>query len=567
MRTVPHFPDDLTLPQFLFDYQHPIRLPRDAETPWIVDAVSGKAYLQEEASPNDTGRSRRYPLHYSFIEIIVGIVSSNAVDFPIVIWAAHRLGASAFTLNPIFNADELTPHLLDMKPALLFAHPAALEAVRAAAAQSGLSADKIVLLAQDGDLTTVQELIEIGAASKDTHQFTEFKLKPGEGKTKVALYFPSSGTTGVPKMAAIPHASVIANILQMTAHDAGTDETSIPIMERRFRPNDVSLAVLPFFHIFGLLINLNYHIFCGMVVVIMPKFDFTEYLSMIKRYKVNHLSIVPPIMVLFCKHPAVKAEDLTSLRVVFVGGAPVNVHFVQTMAALVPQAVVEQSYGMTEVAGILAMPPLDRRVGTGSGGRLLPGNTARVVKSDGAVAGPGETGELYIKGPSLAIHYVNNEKISADTFVDGWVRSGDECYFDENGEIYVVDRLKDFIKVRAFQVAPAELEARLAASPDVVDCCVVPVPHEFSGEIPKAYVVLTKAALERVTQNPETGENIKSALIQDIAENKAKYKALAGGVEFIDAIPRNAAGKLLRRVLRAKALEDPRPAAALEAEK
>ncbi|KAJ7863490.1 acetyl-CoA synthetase-like protein [Mycena olivaceomarginata] len=387
----------------------------------------------------------------------------------------------------MLNAEELNPFLIDMKPALLFVHSVALEVVRAAATLIGLPHDRIVLLdsaSEKSELHSLQELVDIGLANKETHRFEEFRLRPGGGKTKVALYFPLSGTTVVPKMAAIPHASIIANILQNAAHDAGTNELTIPIIERRFRPGDASLAVLPFFHIFGLLINLHYHIFSGA-----PKFDLKEYLSTIKQYKANHLSLVLPIMVLFCKHPAVKAEDLTSLRTVYVGGAP---------------AVVEQSYGMTEVAECL---------------RATEG-------------GPGQTGELYIKGPSLAIHYVNNPEISAATFIDGWVRSGDECYFDEDGEIYVVDRIKDFIiKVRSFQVAPAELEARLAASSDVADCCVVLVPHEFSGEIPKAY---------------------------DITENKSKFKALAGGLEFIESIPRNAAGKLLGQVLRAKALEDAR---------
>ncbi|KAF7365573.1 hypothetical protein MVEN_00430700 [Mycena venus] len=568
IRKAPQFPDDLTLAQFLFDYQHPIRLPREPDSPWIIDSVSGKTFLQEELRDRTWCLANALSFSYGLgPDHTVGIVSGNHVDFPIAIWAAHRLGASAFTLNPIFNVAELTPFLLDMKPALLFVNSVALEAVQAAATQTGLTRDRIILLdsSEKRDLCSLQELVETGLAKKETYQFEEFKLKPGEGKTKVALCFPSSGTTGVPKMAAIPHAAIIANILQNAAHDAGTDEMTVPIMERRFRPGDVSLAALPFFHIFGLLLNLHYHIFSGMVVLIMPKFDFKEYLSIIKHYQVNHLSLVPSILVLFSKHPAVKAEDLTSLRVVFAGGAPVNNHLVRAMAALIPQAVVEQSYGMTEVAGILAMPPLNRRIATGSGGRLLPGNTARVVKQDGTLAGPGETGELYIKGPSLATHYVNNEKISADTFVDGWVRSGDECYFDEDGEIYVVDRIKDFIKVRGFQVAPAELEAQLAANPDVADCCVVPVPHEFSGEIPKAYIVLSKAAAERVSRDPEEGEKIKSALIQDIAEKRAKYKAL-GELEFIDSIPRNAAGKLLRRVLRAKALNDHEAGAAAPGE-
>jgi acyl-CoA synthetase (AMP-forming)/AMP-acid ligase II len=145
----------------------------------------------------------------------------------------------------MLNAEELNPFLIDMKPALLFVHSVALEVVRAAATLIGLPHDRIVLLdsaSEKSELYSLQELVDIGLANKETHRFEEFRLKPGGGKTKVALYFPSSGTTVVPKMAAIPHASIIANILQNAAHDAGTNELTIPIIERRFRPGDASLA-------------------------------------------------------------------------------------------------------------------------------------------------------------------------------------------------------------------------------------------------------------------------------------------------------------------------------------
>ncbi|KAJ7152691.1 amp dependent CoA ligase [Mycena crocata] len=576
MHTVPHFPEDLTLPQFLFDYQHPIRLHRESGIPWLVDAVTGKAVLQDEliARVWDLANGLSYQFGIDQDDT-VGVISANHLDFPVTIWAAHRLGASVFTVNPTYTVDELVPHLTDMKPSLLMVHASALETVRQAAEQIGLAPVKIVLfntspasLPTGSSLLTLQDLVDLGHSNKATHQFAEFKLQPGQGKMKVALYFPSSGTTGVPKMVAIPHLAFISNIIQTAAHDAGID-MSVPVVERRFRPGDVSCAVLPFFHIFGLLINvkpfyrysdnhinisvlrpkLHYMLFSGMTVVIMPKFDFVAYLATIKRYRVTNLSLVPPMLTLFCKHPAVRDADLSSLRVVFVGGAPMSVHLAKAMGKVVPQAVIEQGYGMTELTGILTMPPLNRRVATDAVGHLLPGFTARVLKSDGSLAGVGESGELYVTGPSLAIHYVNNQQISKETFVDGWVRSGDEVYFDENQELHIVDRIKDFIKVGGFQVAPAELEARLVTNPDITDCCVVPVPHDFNGQVPRAYAVLSRAASERIRQNPEEKEMIKAALIKDIEINKAKYKRLVGGVEFVDAIPKTSSGKLLRRAL------------------
>ncbi|KAJ6517906.1 acetyl-CoA synthetase-like protein [Mycena vitilis] len=538
----------------------------------MVDSVTGRSRVQVELKERvwnlANGLNRRFSIGASDT---VGLVTGNHLDFPVAIWAAHRLGASVFTVNPAFTVDELMPSLADMKPSLLIVEPAALQNVLKAASQTNISADRIVLVTLTDDLEslgheflTLEDLVEFGQSKKHEHQFNEFKLKPGEGKTKVALYFPSSGTTGLPKMVAIPHAAFISNIIQTAAHDAGID-MSVPVADRRFKPGNVSCLMLPMFHIFGLLINLHYMLFSGVTVVIMPKFDFVEYLATIETYRITNLSLVPPILTLFCKHPAMKDADLSSLRVIFVGGAPVSVHLAEAMGEIVPQAVVEQGYGMTELTGILTMPPLHRRVATEAVGHSLPGCTARVVKPDGSLAGVGETGELYVAGPSLATHYVNNEQLSNATFVDGWVRTGDEVYFDEDQELHIVDRIKvskqhilhsfsypvqDFIKVGGYQVAPAELEAHLVANPNIADCCVVGVPHEFSGEVPKAYAVLSKDAWERIRLDPEEGNRIKMFLIEDLAANKAEYKRLLGGIEFIDAIPKTSSGKLLRRALR-----------------
>ncbi|KAJ6559825.1 amp dependent CoA ligase [Mycena capillaripes] len=506
----------------------------------------GSAWLKERTWNLANGFSCRFKMGPD------DIWESSAKITSIFLWRyGQPIDSVPLTVNPTYTIDEVVPHLTDMKPSLLVVDPAALDIVLAATAQVGFSTDRIVLvnfstppISVNTAFLTLEDLVNLGHSKKTEHQFAEFILKPGEGKSKTALYFPSSGTTGVPKMVAIPHAAFISNIIQTAAHDAGVD-MSIPVAGRRFKPGNVSCLILPLFHIFGLLINLHYMLFSGMTVVIMPKFDFVGYLATIQKYKVTNLSLVPPMLTLFCKHSAVKDADLSSLRVVFVGGAPMSVHLAEAMGEIVPHAVVEQGYGMTELTGILTMPPLNRRVATNAVGHLLPGSTACVIKADGSLASIGETGELYVTGPSCATHYVNNEQISKETFMDGWVRSGDEVYFDENQELHI-----DFIKVGGYQVAPAELEARLVTNPDITDCCVIGVPHEFSGEVPKAYAVLSKATLERIRLDPEEANRIKTTMIEDIAKNKAKYKRLVGGVEFLEAIPKTTSGKLLRRALR-----------------
>ncbi|KAG6854215.1 hypothetical protein C0991_009233 [Blastosporella zonata] len=193
------------------------------------------------------------------------------------------------------------------------------------------------------------------------------------------------------------------------------------------------------------------------------------------------------------------------------------------------------------------MLPATQRIGTlGSAGQLIPGIVARVVKEDGSLAKEGEQGELVIKGPSMALCYMNNEAASKETFVDGWVRTGDEVIF-KNGDIYIVDRLKEIMKVRGFQVAPAELEGHLLSHVDVADACVVSIPDDYSGELPFAYIVLTEAAARRITGNAEATAHMKSALAKYVADAKVHYKHLAGGIEFIDAIPKNPSGKIVHQ--------------------
>ncbi|KAJ7484145.1 hypothetical protein FB451DRAFT_1435195, partial [Mycena latifolia] len=390
-------------------------------------------------------------------------------DFPVTIWAAHRLGASILyvsnlntysnTENPTYTVSEYIPHLVDMKPSLLVVYPSALDTVQTAATRIGLSHDSIRSLQFSGGERKlnahVATLVESGPRPTSSPN-----LKPGQGKTKVALYFPSSGTTGVPTMVAIPHTSFISNIIRMMPEAT----CRFTVVDRRFRPGTFLVqASIKLCLNFGLLIRLfsSPPLLLYMSVVIAPKFDFAKYLATIKKYKVTHLSLVPPMLTLFCKHPAVIDADLSSLRVVFVGGAPFSVPLAKNMGQIVPQAVVEQGYDMTELTRIVTMPPLNRRVATDAVGHLVPGFTARVVKPEGSLAGIGESSELYVTGPSLAIHYVNNEKISLlNSLTGNWVRTGDEVYFNENGELHIVDRIKDFIKVGGFQVAPAEIEAR-----------------------------------------------------------------------------------------------------------
>ncbi|OBZ76378.1 4-coumarate--CoA ligase-like 3 [Grifola frondosa] len=184
------------------------------------------------------------------------------------------------------------------------------------------------------------------------------------------------------------------------------------------------------------------------------------------------------------------------------------------------------------------MFPVSQKIGTlGSAGQLVSGTIAKVVKADGSLAGVGEPGELFITGPQITLGYYGNDEATRETYIDGWLRTGDEVLFHENGDIFVVDRIKELIKVKGFQVAPSELEGHLIGHPDVVDVAVVGAPDDYSGEVPLAYVVLKPDTAKAIQENTSLAADVRTSIFKHVADVKSKYKWLAGGVEFIDGYP------------------------------
>ncbi|KAI0308291.1 amp dependent CoA ligase [Multifurca ochricompacta] len=531
-RYLPHIPDDLTLVQFILDSTHECRPVRPKGVPWLVEDATGRKIGEEEIRTRVFGLANALSLKWG----ILCIFAPNNVDYPTVIWAAHRLGAIVTGANPGYTPEELAYQISATKAAVLIAHPDSLDNAIKAAQQAGISLDRVIPLntvhgAGPAIAPDLHELIAYGLGRQPN--FTERKLDPGEGKTKIAFLSFSSGTTGRPKAVEIPHHSPIANIIQMATWWKPNDE-SIPLERRRVRAGDVSLA-----DIYGLVVNLS--------VVVIPKFDFVKFLESIVRHKATHLLVVPPMVVLLCKHPATKNYDLSHVRLLFCGAAPLSEALIENTMKLLPQAVIGQGYGLTETCTSVAMVPLTQKVGIiGSAGQLIPGVRARVLKQDGTPANIGEPGELVVKAPSLALRYLNDEKRK-------WLHTGDEVIIDKNDNVFIVDRIKEIMKVRGFQVAPAELEGHLLRHPDVADTCVVGVPDEYSGEVPFAFVVLSAASSKRASRSGADAEEVKASILKHVADHKAPYKRLAGGVEFVETIPKNASGKLLRRFLRDKA--------------
>ena len=337
----------------------------------------------------------------------------------------------------------------------------------------------------------------------------------------LALLPYSSGTSGQPKGVMLTHGNLSIAARQAN-HALRTSDT------------DVVLALPPFHHILGFVPLLCASLVAGACVVCVARFDFEQILQTIQDYRVTVTIVPPPLMQALAAHPRVEHCDLSSLHVLGCGGAPISAQLEQAVADRIC-CIVAQGYGMTETTSTAALPELDtpRR---GSVGRLCACTEARAVDPDsGAALGAHQQGELWLRGPQIMRGYLNNPEADRDILVDGWLRTGDLAYFDDDGYLYIVDRLKELIKVNAYQVAPAELEALLLTHPQVADAAVVGQSHECYGEVPVAYIV-------------PRGEVDPEQLMAWVAEQVAPYKRIHE-VRFLKQIPKSPAGKILRRLL------------------
>ncbi|KAI0363875.1 acetyl-CoA synthetase-like protein [Pilatotrama ljubarskyi] len=549
-------PDDLTVPQFLFDSHHPLgAIPQQARpAAWFIDDDTGREVTGDELRARVWGVANAMHMRWGMgNDDVVCIYSPNHMDYPVVLWATHRVGGIVTGANPAYTVDELVYQLQITKTRLLFVSPDTLQAGLEAARITGIPGDRVVLFdaVPGASHISVNELVQEGLAQPK--RYVEPRLKPGEGKKKIALLFFSSGTTGKPKAVMIPHHSVIANTLQMRQY-CDRHDADKPIEKKTYAPRDRMLGMLPFYHIYGVISCMHFFIFSGGTVVVVPRFNFENMLKSIERYKIAHIALVPPMVVLMCKHPAVKNYDLSSIKTASSAAAPLSPELTLQLARLLPHSFIGQGYGMTETCTSVTFPQLFSRVGTpGSAGVLVPGTAVRIRKEDGtwAKAGEGESesGELVVTSPSVALGYLDNPEETAATFKDGWVYTGDVGYVTKDKDLFIIDRIKELIKVRGFQVAPAELEGILLDHPDVADVCVVGAPDEYSGELPFAFVALKDGVRARVAKDAKEEQRVCEAIIKYVADNKTQYKWLAG-VQFIDAIPKIPSGKLLRRVLR-----------------
>ncbi|KAG7088259.1 hypothetical protein E1B28_012273 [Marasmius oreades] len=538
---LPAIPRHLTLAHFIFDHCHSHTTTHE-ERPYLIEEKSGRMIVIEELRSRTLALASALRSEYGIEEDDVVLISSpNHVDYPVLVWATHLLGAVVTLSNPNFTVEELSFHIRLTKPTLIIAHSSALETAQLCAERStGLGLDRVIALERtsNGILSVADLILTQNMVTTET-SFQGIQPREGLGD-KVAALCLSSGTTGLPKVVRITHRSFIANIIQMAIH------TRTGITVPGLRTGDVALGVLPFFHAAGLVINLHFLLYSGLSIVVVERYNFLEMLNLISRFRITTLILVPPQAVSLCKHPATNTQALRTVRYVIVGAAPVPKELQHSLHGVFPRAQIGQAYGSTEATCTVAMIS-PQRGPPGSAGKILPGVETRVYRSDGSLARQGERGELYVKSPSVALGYLNNDVANRETFREGgWVRTGDQVSITSDGDVFVHDRTNDFIKVKGFQVAPAELEGCLLDHPDVADVCVLGMPDPYCGEVPRAFVVLSPSTVSR-SPHPDS---VRNSIIEYLGNRKSSYKHLRGGVEFVSSIPKTSSGKILRRVIR-----------------
>ena len=441
---------------------------------------------------------------------VAAICAPSSVEFPVAFLAMARIGGAVTTVNPAFTTEEMARQLGDAGVVAAFTTPELAERVREA------GGDRLRHVLCFGDESFAALTRTEGTAPAVT-------IDPAEDV--VALPY-SSGTTGVPKGVMLTHRNLVAMLVEMHPVEATTER-------------DITIAVLPFFHIYGLSVILGLGLHRGATLVVFPRFQMGEFLAAVERYRVTRLPLVPPLVLRLVREPMLDRFDLSSVRVVISGAAPLSPDLARELGERLG-CLVKQGYGLTELSPGSHMHPEDADVPRwGSVGVLHANTECRLVDPATLLdVAPGERGEIWVRGPQVMKGYLNRPEATVEMITpDGWLRTGDVGTIDADGYLYIVDRLKELIKYKGFQVAPAELEALLLSHPDVADAAVIPKPDEEAGEVPKALVVA----------RPGSGVTV-AALTDFVAERVVYYKRVRE-VEFLDEIPKSPSGKILRRLL------------------
>jgi len=518
------FPPVVIPESSVFDYLFGSLSAEDRERVALIDGVSGEETTYGELVEQILLVAGALSARGVGPGVVIGLHAPNSPAFAAVFHGILRAGATATTINALYTAKEIVGQLRDSGARVLFTVSPLLGQALDAASLAGLARESIVVIDGAEGFRSLADLLAEGNPAP------EIQLDPAE---TVAVLPYSSGTTASPKGVILTHRNLVANVAQSQPPIATTE-------------NDRILAVLPFFHIYGMTVLLNLAFSNRSALVTMPKFDLAEFLRTIQEHRITWVFIAPPIAVALAKHPLVDDYDLSSLSVVFSGAAPLDGALGGAVAQRL-DCLVRQGYGMSEMSPVSHAIPFDRDdIPLSSVGVTLPNIECKIIDPQTGeeielpTEGASEPGELLCRGPNIMRGYLGNDEATRQTLdADGFLHTGDIATVSAEGFVTIVDRLKELIKYKGYQVAPAELEALLLTHPLIADAAVVGAHDEDGEEVPKAFIV------------PQPGAQLTADdVIGFIAGQVAPYKKVRQ-VEFIEVVPKSTAGKILRKNLRA----------------
>lgn len=488
--------------------------------------------------------------------------AANSINWPTIVLGTLWAGGVVSPANPGYTARELGHQLQDNEALAVVTEFRLLKTVIEALAIAGSANTKIILIDEpDKSTAQIPHFNDLDRTSPITFNPTE-NFNP---RTDLAFLVYSSGNTGKPKGVRLSHYNVTSNICQLQPGDQeyltwnGSKTCGDIPLPRSSADGDKVLACVPFFHIYGLTKTIINSLYTGATTIVLQKFEIEKWCKLVEKHSITFSYIVPPIVLLLCKHPAVSAYDLSSIRMANSGAATLSPELIKALFKRTGIRL-KQGYGMTETCPTVFNQTWDKwDKPIGSTGQLLPNIEAKVcLLLDGAEAPQGtsnmepqtlpqgDTGELYVRGPNVYLGYHKNPTATAASLsADGWYRTGDVGFIDQQGNLFITDRVKELIKYKGFQVAPAELESYLLEHSLVADCAVVGVKSDDAGtELPRAYVV----GKDHLKNGAATDDVL--SVLEWFNSRVANHKKLRGGLVFVEEIPRSSSGKILRKALK-----------------
>ncbi|TVY62490.1 Acyl-CoA ligase AFT1-1 [Fusarium oxysporum f. sp. cubense] len=546
-------PDSITIAEFVNNETYGRYPVAKARNPFTC-GFTGKTYSMAEVLQREEFMARAIAKRLGYDlskgtewDRVVCLFSLNTVDYIPFTHAIHRLSSIVTPASAAYSAPELEHQLQSSGANALFTCVPLLKTALAAAKAAGIPEERIYILPMSGDkqvpFQTIDDLVLEG---ETLPELPPLVFTPGQGARQVAYLCYSSGTSGLPKATMISHHNVISNIMMVRLYNQ-VGRTTAKV------ETQATLGLLPFSHVYGLVVCGLYALVAGDELVVLPRFELKTFLEVIQKFRIEQIAIVPPILIQMLNNQDLCSEyDLSSVRFVLSGAAPLGVETMQDILKVYPNWHLCQGYGLTETSPVVTFTS-ELDILPGSSGSLLPGLRAKIIDATGKeVTGYETPGEMLVQGPTVVLGYLNNINSTASTFIydeDGrWMKTGDEVIVRKSPKgtehFIVTDRIKELIKVKGHQVAPAELEAHLLSHPLVSDCAVIQVPNAKAGEVPKAFVVKAAEA------GGMSDGDVTASIHKHVEDHKARHKWLKGGIEFIKVIPKSPTGKILRRLLR-----------------